>query len=251
MTSPTGPGNVTAGRLVALACLCAASLAFVATSAAGADQLVPAAAESGSGLSGNGAVRVVPPASPSVAVVAWSAPVDGHVAIVVANGTGSAVRVRSVVGSATASSGARTVRAATLTVVPSVLQPFEQALGSVQFRSKSIHFDDTFRFDVKTGRVRSRDPVGLATGSFVLSPPGTGAVAQTLDLVVTNDTSSTVRGRIDLRVVCLDEAGTPSTAASGKVAHAAVAPGATTPASVGFTSLCPVYVVAAQGRPAR
>ncbi|HEX3454769.1 MAG TPA: hypothetical protein VHS03_09095, partial [Gaiellaceae bacterium] len=58
-------------------------------------------------------------------------------------------------------------------------------------------------------------------------------------------------GRVDLRVVCLDEAGTPAVAASGSVKKAKLAPGATTPASVDLALLCPVYVVGAEGRPAR
>jgi hypothetical protein len=114
-----------------------------------------------------------------------------------------------------------------------------------------VRFDDTLAFEVKTGKVRRSDPVPLATGSFVLSPPGTGAVAQTLDLVVTNGSTRDVDGRVDLRVVCLDEAGTPAVAASGSAKKAKLAPGATIPASVDLTLLCPVYVVGAEGRPAR
>ena len=217
---------------------------------------IPAAARAGetqgaTGLSGNGLVRVVPPAGPAVAVVAWSAPVDGRVAIVVANSTNGTVRVRTVVGHATASGGARVVRARSRMVVPRVLAPGEQALGSIRFRRDSVRFDDTFTFDVKTGAARAKDPLRLATGSFVLSPAGTGAVAQTLDLVVTNDTTSSVDGRVDVRVVCLDEAGTPAVAASGKVPRATLAPGATVAASVEMSLLCPVYVVGAEGSPAR
>ena len=113
------------------------------------------------GLAGNGLVRVAPLAGPDVAVVAWSAPVDGRVAIVVANGTSGAERVRTVVAIATAAGGSRAVRAKTDTVVPRVLGPGEWALGSVRFRAGSVRFDDTFTFDVTTGRARAKDPVAL------------------------------------------------------------------------------------------
>ena len=215
------------------------------SSAAGANESLGT-----TGLAGNGIVRVSQEA-PSVAVVAWSAPVDGRVAIVVSNSTTQPVRVRKVVATATASSGTRSAKASTRTVVPRVLQPGEQGLGEIRFRANRVRFDDTLAFDVTTRPVRTTDPVPLASGGFALSPPGTGDVAQTLDLVVTNDTTRAIDGRIALRVVCLNEAGVPTTAAAGAVKHAKLAPGATTPASVDFSLLCPVYVVGAEGRPAR
>jgi len=232
-------------RPTVVAALVAALGVLVGTPLAGANESLGT-----TGLAGNGIVRVSQE-TPTVAVVASSAPVDGHVAIVVSNSTTQPVRVRKVVATATASSGSRSAKASTRTVVPRVLQPGEQGLGEIRFRANRVRFDDTLAFDVTTGPVRTTDPVPLATGSFVLSPPGTGDVAQTLDLVVTNDSTRAIDGRIPLRVVCLNEAGTPTTAAAGAVKHAQLAPGGTTPASVDFGLLCPVYVVGAEGRPAR
>ena len=228
--------------VVLVVTLCSAASAI----AAGADE-----APASTGLSGNGVVRTTAPAGPGVAVVAWSPPVDGRVAIVVGNSTSAPVRVMQVVATATDAGGARSVRATTRRVVPQVLPPGAQGLGSVTFRKGSTRTSDTLAFTVRTARVRARDSVPLATGGFVLSPPGTGTPAQTLDLVVTNDTTAPVDGRIPVEVVCLGEAGVPAVAAAGAVARAKLPPGAATHASVGFDLLCPVYVVGAEGRPAR
>jgi hypothetical protein len=203
------------------------------------------------GLSGNGVVRVAPSEAPGVSVVAWSAPVEGRVAVVVANHTSTQVRVRKVTAGATASSGARAVRASTRRIVPRVLEPGAQALGVITFRRGVPRADDSFAFDVATGRVRGTEPVALATGGFVLSPPAAGDVAQTLDLVVTNDTSTPIDGRVRVQVICLNEAGVPTTAASGTVRSVELTPGASAPASVAFSLLCPVYVVGADGRAPR
>jgi hypothetical protein len=143
------------------------------------------------------------------------------------------------------------VRAVTHRIVPGVLHPGGQGLGEVKFPKRSVRVDDTLMFDVKTATPGARDPVALTAGSFVLSAPRTGDVAQTLDLVVTNDSAQVVEGRVDVRVVCLNQAGTPANSASKRLARTELARGATLPTSVDFDLLCPTYVVGAEGRPAR
>jgi hypothetical protein len=192
-------------------------------------------------------------ASPgAVAVVASSAPVKGKIAFVVANGSEQSVRIVRVTALASQTGGAQVLQASTTAVAPLVLAPGEQAIGQVTFRARTLAADASITWRVSARPVTSTtDPSRLAVGNLVLSPPKSGAVAQTLTLDATNSSAKTIKGPLTAQVVCLNEAGRPAVAASTAVERANVRAGATVPLTVKFTELCPSYVVAARGTPDR
>ena len=100
-------------------------------------------------LDGN-ATPTVDTSPGAVAVVASSAPVKGHVAFVVANGTEKSVRIVRVTALASQSGGAQALQASTTAVAPIVLAPGEQAIGQVAFRAKTLAADATFTWKVRT-----------------------------------------------------------------------------------------------------
>jgi hypothetical protein len=185
-------------------------------------------------------------ATTKVDVVAQSAPVDGRVALLVQNGTSRPVRVERITAVATRPDGGLATRAETRAVYPQVLAPGDLALAAVAFpkRTRSdVAVEAKVRSTTATVRQVAR---ALSVGDFVLSPPLTGDVAQTLDVTVTNGTSAwTARARA-IAVVCFGESGLPSTFAKARVASRRIRPGDSTPATVRLRSLCPTYLVAAR-----
>jgi hypothetical protein len=185
------------------------------------------------------------PAAGRVAAVGTSAPVDGRVAVLVQNGTASAVRVDLVTATATRSDGGFTTRARTVAVFPQVLAPGELALAAVRFRPRNIAPGATIAVKLRSTRVSSaRVARGLAASAAVLSAPKTGPVAQTLDATLTNVGTGWTARRPEAAVMCFSEAGTPTTFARARASARRVAPGASAPVSVPMTSLCPSYLVA-------
>jgi hypothetical protein len=201
--------------------------------------------------SGNVTPTLDPVPAGEVGVVAASAPVDGRIAVVVQNGTTRAVRNVRVTALATRADGGRATRAVTRDVMPSTLGPGEIALGVVEFRRRDVRAGSVMTFEATSGRAPSTDdPAVLDVGSFELSAPLEGKVAQTLDLTVSNPGSRTVNGPIALRVMCFNEAGRPALAVDGAVKTAKLRAGGNARATVRMRELCPSYLVAAQGKPA-
>ncbi|HEX5587479.1 MAG TPA: hypothetical protein VFZ17_09235, partial [Acidimicrobiia bacterium] len=123
-------------------------------------------------------------------------------------------------------------------------------IGSVRFRAGTIELDATFTWKVRVGDVTRRTPVPLATSNPQLSAPMTGAVAQTLTLDVSNQQPQAVAAPVSVRVLCRNEAGLPVQLAARDVRER-LGPATSVSVTVRFRSLCPDYVVAAQGTPAR
>ena len=191
---------------------------------------------------------VLDPTNGQVAVVASSAPVDNRVAVVVQNGTSKPVRSVKVTAFATRPDGGLATRAVTDDLVPSTLAPGAIAIGAVDFRPRPIPSNAVVTFAVKSGRAPSSDaPTALDVGQFVLSPPKEGKVAQTLDVTLTNPGARTVRGPIDVVVVCFGESSRPTVPALSTMPKAKVRSRASTRATVKLRSLCPTYLVAAHG----
>lgn len=202
-------------------------------------------------LDGN-ATPTVDASRGAVAVVASSAPVKGHVAFVVANGTAKPVRIVRVTALASQSAGAQALQASTTAVAPIVVAPDEQAVGHVAFRAKTLAADAEITWKVGTRPATSTgDPSRLAVGNLALSAATSGAVAQTLSFDATNSTATTIKGPLTVQIVCLNEAGRPAVEASSTVDRSKVRAGATVPVTVKFSELCPNYVVAARGTPDR
>ena len=217
------------------------------TSLAGSTRAVAVPVVPNGGLAGNGTVTVQATADGRLMVTAWSAPVTGRVAVVVSNGTNRTVRVQRVDATATNADGSGTSRASSGSVVPSVLRPGQWGIGAVRFRQSTVGADDGLAFKVRARRARSGDPVPLAAGSFTLSPPHEGPVAQTLAFVVSNGSRRLVVQPYRTSAVCLDEAGRLTTESGAVVRRPrTLAADATAPASIGFPTLCPVYVVGAE-----
>ena len=227
-------------RRLLVTCAIAGSLAWtMAVPAGAADTTSPGAPQ------GN----VVPTleTATGVAVVAQSAPVDGQVALLVHNGTAKPVRIDLVTGVATSAEGGLAVRARAVKAFPQVLAPDQLALTVVKFRGKGIAADTKITAKVRSTPVSTmRAQRVLSVGGLVLSPPMTGAVAQTMQATLTNATTSWTALLPETAVMCFGEAGTPTTFSSARAKVRRVAPATTASATVPLTSLCPSYLVAAR-----
>ena len=165
----------------------------------------------------------------------------------VQNGTEQSARVVKVTAVAAQPDGTQAAKSSTTDVVPSRLAPGETAIGEIRFRAGSIAADPQLTWKVRATRAPSSDdPVRLEAGAFVLSPPMAGPVAQTLDLDVTNPHEHALAGPIEVKVLCLGEAGFPALAASTEKARKTLRAGASAHVTVKLRELCPSYVVAAR-----
>jgi hypothetical protein len=202
--------------------------------------------------SGNVEPALVATPPGKVAVVASSAPVEGQVAVIVQNGSARPVRDVQVSASSTTSDGGRATKASDTDLVPATLAPGDIAFGLVKFPTGDVPAGSVLAFKVKSRRVPTRDrSTSLAVGSFVLSPPLVGDVAQTLALKVTNRSSYAINGPVDVRVMCFGEARLPASAVDVTVKRPKkLAPGAGVSATAKLPALCPSYLVAAKGRSA-
>jgi hypothetical protein len=181
-----------------------------------------------------------------VAVAASGAPVDDQVAVIVANGTTRAARVELITATATTGGGATAVRARTVSTYPTVIGPGAYALAVVKFRKNTVPLDATMTFRVRSTRAKSAaDPRALAVSNLVLSPPLTGAVAQTLGARVTNPSTTRTARLPRVAAMCFNEASKPVTMTTARLDVAKLAPAKAAPASVPLTLLCPTYLVAA------
>lgn len=186
-----------------------------------------------------------------VGVVAASAPVGGRVAVIVQNGTTAPVQNVRVTALATRPDGGRATKVSTQSLLPATLVPEAIALGVLEFRPRDVPVNSTFTYKVTSRRARSsNDPTALAVGSFVLSPPLAGDVAQTLDVSVMNPSSRAINGPLEVRVTCFGESARPSFAVDTRVKKSKLAAGASTNTTVKLHELCPSYLVAAGGQSA-
>jgi hypothetical protein len=186
------------------------------------------------------------PVTGKVAVAASGAPVDDRIAVIVENGTTRPARVELVTATATSGGGATVTRARTVTTFPKVLAPGAYALAVLRFRTNGAPADATVKFRVTSTPARSSaDPRALAVSDLVLSPPLTGAVAQTLGATVTNPSSTRTARLPRVAVMCLNEARKPVTLTTDRLDVAKLVPAKTAPASVPLATLCPTYLVAA------
>jgi hypothetical protein len=193
--------------------------------------------------------NVTPSTQPAsgVALVAASAPVDGRVALLLHNGTSRPVRIDRVNASATSSGGALATSARTSATFPQVLAPDELALATVTFRKRGLGTEPAVTAKVRSTPVSTaRAGRVLSVGDLVLSPPLTGAVAQTMRATLTNTTASWTAQIPEAAVMCFGEAGTPTTITTARAPARRVAPGKSIVAKIELASLCPTYLVAAR-----
>jgi hypothetical protein len=225
---------------VLVACLVMVAASSTGTAVAGAaDPSTPGAPQ------GN----VTPSTRPAsgVALVAASAPVDGRVALLLHNGTSRPVRIDRVKATATSSGGALVTGARTSASFPQVLAPDELALATVTFRKRGLGTDPQVAAKVRsTPLSTARAGRVLSVGDLVLSPPQTGAVAQTMRATLTNATASWTAQIPEAAVMCFGEAGTPTTITTARAPARRIRPGKSTVATIELSSLCPTYLVAAR-----
>lgn len=184
-----------------------------------------------------------------VAAVAHSAPVDGQVAVLVRNSTARPARIDVVTAITVTSDGSLATRARTAEAYPQVVPPGEAALVVVRFRPRLFVGNPDPKITVKvrsTPVSASRALRVLAVSSPTLSPPQTGAVAQTLQTTISNNTKAWTARRPEVAVMCFGEAGTPTTFASAHASVRRLAPGGSGSATVPLSFLCPSYLVAAR-----
>jgi hypothetical protein len=201
------------------------------------------------GTSTNPVGNVTPSTQPAsgVAVVATSAPVDGHVALLVHNGSDGSVRVDRVTATATSSDGGQVARARTRATFPQVLAPDGLALVSVAFHKKAIGVAPQVVAKVRSTGVSARHAGRvLSVGELALSAPQTGAVAQTLEATLTNPTASWTARKPAAAVMCFGESGAPATITTARAPIHRLAPGKSVTMTVDLPSLCPSYLVAAR-----
>jgi hypothetical protein len=185
-------------------------------------------------------------ANGKVAVAASGAPVEDRVAVVVENGTSRPARIDRITATATGAGGATVTQARTVTTYPRVLAPGAYALAVLQFRKGGAPADATLGFRVTSSPARSSmDPRALAVSGFVLSPPLTGPVAQTLGATVSNPSTKRSAGAPRVAVMCFNEARKPVTLTTARIDVKKLAPAKAAPASVPLATLCPTYLVAA------
>ena len=155
---------------------------------------------------------------------------------------------------ATSADGSRVAKATTQSVLPSTLAADATALAAVRFRRGDLQADSTLSYRVASRRAPSRnrsDPSALDVGSFVLSPPMVGDVAQTLGVTLTNPSRRAVKGPLLVRVMCFGESAQPSLAVDRTIKKWKLAAGADASTTVKLHELCPSYLVATAGRSAR
>ena len=191
------------------------------------------------------------PALPStlpstVAVVANSAPVGADVGVIVRNGTAKTVEHVKIIGTAKAPGGGTVVRAHTNALVPGALAPEGLGIANLKFGKADLPEGTTFSFKVrsKPAAAKSKAPA-LEVREALLSRPMEGPVAQQMAVTVANVGGKTYTGPVTVTVMCFGEARNPAFVVSTPVKKAKVAPGATTPATVPLSLLCPRYIVGA------
>lgn len=195
--------------------------------------------------------NVTPTTTPAtgVAAVAQSAPVDGRVAILVHNGSAKPVRIDLVSVVALGAGGGTAVRARGVAAYPQVLAPDQLALTSVRFRPRALAGVPNPQLTIKvrsTPVTSARALQALSVSGLTLSPPQSGAVAQTMQATLSNRTTSWTAHAPEAAVMCFGEAGNPTTFASARAAARRVRAGRSVSATVPLTSLCPAYLVAAR-----
>jgi hypothetical protein len=193
--------------------------------------------------------NVTPTTQPKqgVAVVAVSAPVDGRVALLLHNGTVRPVRIDLVTAIATSSGGGLATRSRTTASYPQYLAPDGLSLAAVTFRTRALRPGAVVTAKVRSTPVSAaRAARTLAVSNLALSPPQTGAVAQTMGAILTNGTTTWTARSPQTAVMCFGEAGDPTTFSSTRATTRRIAPGGTASVSVPLTSLCPAYLVAAR-----
>jgi hypothetical protein len=221
--------------IVAAMAFCSASV----VAAAFAQQAAPGAPQGNAAPTTQGNAKVE--------VIARSAPVDGQVAVLVRNGTNRPVRVDVVTVAATSAEGGFAMRALAVKAYPQVLAPDTLALAAVRFRQRALPNDTELTAKVRSTPVPAAQAQrALSVGGLVLSPPQTGAVAQTMRATLTNGTRAWTARAPEVAVMCFGEAGNPTSLAAARAAAARVAPGGTAAATVPLASLCPSYLVAAR-----
>jgi hypothetical protein len=193
----------------------------------------------------------VEPALPStlpttVAVVANSAPVAADVGIVVRNGTAKAVdRVR-VRATATVPGGGTVVRATTVKLVPGTLPPGGLAIGNLTFGKAELPSGTTFSFKVTSKKAAANaHDTSLEVRDASLSRAMEGPVAQQMAVTVANLGAKAYTGPVTVTVMCFGEARNPAFVSTTTVKKVKIASGATMPATVELSSLCPQYMVGA------
>ena len=92
--------------------------------------------------------------------------------------------------------------------------------------------------------MRAHD-TSLEVREALLSRAMEGPVAQQMAVTVANLGAKTYTGPITVTVMCFGEARNPAFVTTTTVKKAKVASGATTPATVDLSSLCPKYLVGA------
>ena len=213
--------------------------------------LVPSAGFAAPTLYGNVEPALPTPLPDAVAVVAYGAPVDNRVAILVRNGTVQSVDDIRISATATRPDGGLSVRAKAKSVVPPRLAPGDLGIAKLRFgKSKlpDLPSDTSIKFKVKSDRARSKAAVGaLDVQGATLSRPAEGPVVQSLDVTLTNPGKKKVKGPIRVVVMCFGAARNPVLVAKTTVKKARVPGGGTLPVTVGFRELCPSYLVGAYG----
>lgn len=180
-----------------------------------------------------------------VGVAATSSAVDDRVAVIISNATTRSARVDLVSATASRTDGGRVTHARTREAYPQVLAPGELALAAVQFRKGGVPPGASVVVKVRSRPVtdaRATRVLGVSAPS--LSPPGTGAVAQTLGATVSNDTPAWTAIAPQVAVMCFGEARQPTTITTKRLRVRKIAPGRQATVSVPLSTLCPTYLVA-------
>ncbi|MEX2100064.1 MAG: hypothetical protein WEB19_01495 [Acidimicrobiia bacterium] len=223
-------------------------LAAVAVATALAQPVTAASVAASASLYGD--VPALPPSLPDkVAVVAHGAPVAGHVAIIVHNGTTRMVDDIRVTATATRPDGGLAVRAKTTLVEPPTLAPDGLAIAELVFPARGLTSETAFEFKVTNDSAKSRTTRGrLEVHDATLSRPVEGPVPQSLVVTLANPANKPVRSPIRITVMCFGEARNPAVVATATLKKTRLPVGATMPATVNLRELCPSYLVGAHGR---
>jgi hypothetical protein len=211
--------------------------------------LPAAAVDTSSPGSPQGNVTPAVQSATGVAAVAQSAPVDGRVALLLQNSTTKPVRIDLVTAVVISADGSRATKTIGVKAYPQIVAPDQLSLASVAFRAKAFAGNPNPKITVRirsTAVSAARARQVLSVGGLTLSSPQTGAVAQTMQATLTNPTRAWRATRPEAAVMCFGEAGTPTTFASAAASARRVAPGASVPATVPLSTLCPTYLVAAR-----
>ena len=130
--------------------------------------------------------------------------------------------------------------------MPGALAPGGLGIANLKFGKAELPSGTTFSFKVrsKPAPAKSNAPA-LEVREALLSRPMEGPVAQQMAVTVANLGGKTYTGPVTVTVMCFGEARNPAFVATTTVKKAKVASGATTPATVPLSLLCPKYMVGA------